>query len=727
MNWKTNLLLVLLAVGAGAWLWKGDEWAPKLAPKVPPADPEPVLALETDLAPAALARVEIAPPGEAAFAFEKTPTGWQQAGNWPLRAQAVNELVEALGTLRTRFQPVPVSEEKGLKEFGLDAAQKPLAVTVKANGKDHTLLFAEAPDSAEPAFARAAFVKLASGEVLKLGADVLPVLRRPAEAYRRKQLFAGAERVKLAGALAAPPGPGAPPTMGAPRTVELPGADVTEIRVAGTVPKVLGTPLWFAGSEFTLKRIGATPAPGTADVKQEPVVQPDRLADAWALEAPVRGPADPDALRRVLAAVPDLWVEDFWPPPASAKENLGARAVNAFNSSALHAAANIDPRPELERAKQSLTVVTKSGGTVTVKFGGFAKSVEREETTSFPSPMGGPPISSTRTVTTNYRYAQVVGNPQVFTVPADQLNDLFAKAGELLDARVARFDAGDVFEVQVAVPGKPPLALTRTAGDPDSKKPEEQRDRWFIESKPNPLPADAALVRDLLEKLGEFRGDNPTDTFAGAPVDAAKGAIVTVRAREKRAKGEPEAPARTYDVRVGSATAGKLAVQLAGWPRVARADDTAGPPPQGWLGSLFAERLEPLFKRDAVAYRSKQLFDTTGARLTGVTTEGASAFALKRDGDDWKLTTPVSTNADRPAAEALSAQLSALRATEFVAEKAAPEHGLEKPKVSATLAATSSKSARRAPVRRAKRSRGSTAARYSRCRSTSPTRSPPGR
>jgi hypothetical protein len=685
MNWKTNLLLVLLAVGAGAWLWKGDEWAPKLAPKAPPADPEPVLALETDLAPGALTRVEIAPPGAAPFAFEKGPGGWAQAGNWPLRAGAVAELVEALGTLRTRFQPVQLSSEKGLKEFGLDDAQKPLVVKVKANGKEHTLLFGEA-DSAEPAFARAAFVKLASGEVLKLGADVMPVLRRPADAYRRKQLFAGAERVKLAGAPTAPPGPGAPPGAGAPRTVELPGADVTEIRVSGTVPTALGAPLWFAGSEFTLKRIAPTPAPGTADVKQEPVVQPDRLADAWALEAPVRGPADPEKLRQVLAAVPDLWVEDFWPAPPGATENLGARAVNAFSSGALRVAANVDPRPELERAKQTLTVTTKSGGTVTVKFGGFAKSVEREETTSFPGPMGGPPISSTRTVTTNYRYAQVVGNPQVFTVPADQLNDLFAKAGELLDARVARFDANDVFAVRVAVPGKPPLALTRAAGDPDAKKPEEQRDRWFIDAKPNPLPADPALVSDLLEKLGAFRGDPVADTFAGAPVDAAKGVTITVRAREKRAKGEPEAPARTYEVRVASAGAGKLAVQLAGWPRVARADDTAGPPPQGWLGALFGERLEPLLKRDAVAYRSKQLFDTTGARLTGVTAEGASAFALKREGDDWKLTAPVATVADRPAAEVLSAQLSALRATEFVAEQAAPEHGLEKPKVTATLA-----------------------------------------
>ncbi len=66
MNWKSNLFLVLLAVGAGAWFWKGDEWAPKLAPKAAPADPEPVVALEADLTADALARIEIAAPGAPA-------------------------------------------------------------------------------------------------------------------------------------------------------------------------------------------------------------------------------------------------------------------------------------------------------------------------------------------------------------------------------------------------------------------------------------------------------------------------------------------------------------------------------------------------------------------------------------------------------------------------------------------------------------------------------------
>lgn len=686
MNWKTNLALVLLAAGAGVWLWKGDEWVPALAPKVAPPDPEAVAALETDLTPAALARVEIAPPGADPFAFEKSPTGWAQPGNWPLRAQEVNELIEALGTLRTRFRPVAVPAEQGLKAFGLDDTQKPLVVRVRANGRDHTLLFGEAPDRPEPAFARPAFVKLGTGEVLQLGADVLPVLRRPADAYRRRQLFADVERVKVAGG---PPAfvPGAPPEPGGPQTLTLPGPDVTEIRVTGEVPKALGVPLWFAGGEFALKRVGPTPAPAATERGAEPVLPPDRLADAWAVDAPVRAAADPERLQKVLAAIPDLWVEEFVPARASAGAGLGALAISPLLSGAAYAAATADPRDEIARSKRAVSVTTKTGGTITVKFGGVAKTVEREETTTAAGPPGTPPIPMTRKVSTTYRYAQVVGNPQLFTVPAAKIDDLFATAGDLIDARVARFEAADARAVTVAVPGKPPLKLALTPGNPKATKPDERQDRWFIEAAPNPLPADGALVRDLLDKLGDFRGDVRTDAFRGPPLDPARCVALTVTTRAKRPEGEPDAPAREYTMLVGPPEAdGMLPVQLAGWPRVARAADRTGPPPQGWLGALFAERLEPLLRRDAVAYRGRKLLDAAGARLTGVTVEGPNGFALTRAGDDWKLTAPVASDADPKAAEALGTKVGELQATEFVAERAAPEHGFDKPKLVATLA-----------------------------------------
>src|SRR5262245_36522901 len=108
MNWKSTILLLILAAAAGVWLWKGDEWVPRLAPKAAPPDQPALVAFEADFTPKTLTRIEIAPPDSDAFVFTKTGNDWAQPGNWPLRAIELNELIELLGTLHTRFQPVPL-------------------------------------------------------------------------------------------------------------------------------------------------------------------------------------------------------------------------------------------------------------------------------------------------------------------------------------------------------------------------------------------------------------------------------------------------------------------------------------------------------------------------------------------------------------------------------------------------------------------------------------------
>ena len=313
MNWKSNLLLVFLAAGVGVWLWKGDEWLPQLAPNTAPSDAPVLTSLEADFTPGTITRIEIVPAGGDPFVFEKSAKGWSQPGNWPLRTVEVNGLVDTLGTLRTRFQPVPVAANE-LAGFGLGDAQNPLRVKVTANGKEYALKFGQ-PDvkTGEAPFTRPAYVRIGdANEVLKLGPDVMPVLRRPADLYRRRQLFAEVERVKFAGT---PPPfqPGMPPEPAVPVTVTLPGESVEEIRIEAKSPKVFGITPWQLSHSFTLKRLGPTPEPTIIERNAEEVVQPYRLADAWAVEAPVRNRAEPAALQRVLGAVPDLWVEEFIP------------------------------------------------------------------------------------------------------------------------------------------------------------------------------------------------------------------------------------------------------------------------------------------------------------------------------------------------------------------------------------------------------------------------------
>jgi hypothetical protein len=711
MNWKSTVVLVVLAVGAGAWLWKGDVWVPQTAPKAPPPDPPALAALETDLTPAALTRIELAPAGGGSFVLERTEQGWKQPGGWPLRAAEVNELVDTLGTLRTRFQPVPPPDGGDLTPFGLAAAQKPLTVKVTANGKPYTLTFGEPePRAGETAFTRSAFARLgADGEVLRLGPDVMPVLRRPPEAYDRRQLFSDVERVKLAGTASPFGPPGAPPEVSPPTTVSLPGPNVSAIAITAEAPKPLGFTPWPMSRTFTLKRIAPTPGPTATEKNGEPVVQPDRLADAWALDAPVRDRADPAKLQQVLTAVPDLWVEDFVPlgQPALAVQPFAVAQLLPVPLeplpgliARLHPEVVPDPREELKKAKKSVSVTTKDG-TVTVKFGGVAKVNTREEMVPLPAPPGTPPRNVPRKIETPYRYAQIEGNPQLFTVPADKIDALFAKVGDLVEPRVARFNTDEVQTVTVAQPGKPPVVLARKKGDPKASKPEEKRDRWFVEQTPNPLPADAGSVTELIGRLAGLNGDNYTDLYRADPkargLDPAECVSVTVVTREKRPDGEPDAPAREYTIRVGASdfATGKLPVQLAGWPRITLVADRTGAPAAGWLAPvLFPERLEPVFRRDSVAYRSRKLFDTADpkVKLTGVAVDGSGGFTLREekaaDGKGaWKLTSPVASDADSAAADALRTKLGELQATEFVAERAADPaaFGLDKPKFTAAL------------------------------------------
>lgn len=677
MNWKSTIALLVLTAVAGVWLWKGDSWAPRTAPKSAPPDPATLAELEGDFTPASVTRIEVIPPGADPFVLERTEKGWTQPGNWPLRNAEVDELVAALGALRTRFQPVSLPTDADLTDFGLADAQKPVVVKVVAGGKPYTLKFGEpALKPGESPFTRPAYVRVNDGaEVLRLGPDVIPVLRRPAEAYRRRQLFSDIERVKFAGG----GGFGGPDT---PTTVTLPGAGVEEIRVTGDSPKVFGLAPWWASGTFTLRRIAPTPPRTVTERNADPAVQPDRLADAWAIEAPVRDRPDPTKLQQVLAAVPDLWVEDFIP----------ATQVVAP-----------DPREELKNTKKTVSVTTKTG-TVTVRIGGVAKTIEREEMVTLPPPPGAPPGTpprmETRKVSSTHRYAMIEGNPQLFTVSADKIDALFAKAGDLVETRAANFSADEVQAVTLTRPGQPPIALVRKKGNPKATKPEDKQDRWFIEQAPNPLLADAGRVDELINRLTGFRGDVRTDLYRADPkargLDPASSLTVTLTVREKRPESEPEAPAREYKLLLGTPdfAAGKLPIQLAGWPRVTLVDDRVGPPAVGWLTpKLFPDRLEPTFRRDAIAYRSRKLFDTTDAKLAAVTVDGASGFALKQekttDGRDvWKLTAPVTSEADPMSAGALLGQIGDLQATDFVAEKATnpAEFGLDKPKFTATLA-----------------------------------------
>lgn len=697
MNWKSTIVGVVLAGAAGLWFFRGDEWGPRwgLGTAEPEPPPSPSVAVLDALTPAAITRVEVVYPAGEPLVLDRTASGsgWAMPGNWPVRVAEVERLVETLGTLRTRFHPLPLDDD--LARFGLAGDQRPITVKLVADGRLLTLTFGQ-PDLApgETSLTRPTFVRVDDfPEVLKLGPDVLPVVRRPADAYRRRQLFPDIERVRIA-TPAVPSGPGA---LG--RNAEtgvatsLPGERTEFVTVSRPVPRLWSLDLSAVFGGYTLVRSGRLPDPAPTSKGGEPVVRPDRLADVWRLTAPVPAPADPAKLRAALAVVADLWVEQFVAPDAVPTAWDGPAGLGALVPSPLEpilaTAVRLHPDPihrsGLHPDRPAVTVRTRDAEPVTVRFGGLARITKRTEE---PEPGSFAPPEKVRTV---YRYAQVVGNPQLFVVADRNLSDLIG-VYRLADPQVARFTAEEVREVTVSVTGGPTFTLRRThAADPDASDPDARRDRWQIDAQPNPLAAETNTVADLLDRLSRLSAEGD-DRVRYPESPGEPRVVVHLRAAEKRPAGAAPAPVREYRLAFGppEAAGRRLPVWRVGQPRVCLVDNwLTSPDPDAWITPLLfpPDTLAALLSRPAIAYRAKKLFDYPREALVGIITGG---FELTRVGDQWRLTKPYESPADPAAAATLAEGLAGLTAAEFLTEAPTPEelksYGLDRPSETVRLA-----------------------------------------
>lgn len=253
MNLKTTIiLLVLILVGASIWV--------ALTLLGPAAVTSDTLAtLERELKPDAITRIEII-HGDKRLLLEKGADGWSLPGKWPVRQPEVEQLVEVLSSLRSRFAPIPVADKEEQKKLGLDGANA-MKVTVRAGGKEFHLAFGEEAGQGSR-FSRPTYLRLGeAGEALRVAPGLLAVLDRPQEYYMQRRLFP-VERVAKEGGER--------------------GEKVEQLAAKGISAR--GT-----GHEYSLVRTG----------------------DAWELRKPVRDRVDPDKIKGILAGLPDIWVEKF--------------------------------------------------------------------------------------------------------------------------------------------------------------------------------------------------------------------------------------------------------------------------------------------------------------------------------------------------------------------------------------------------------------------------------
>jgi hypothetical protein len=599
VNLKTTLvLLVLVGAGVAAYLLglALPAWLRSPAP-APPASRSLEL-LETEFAPDRLTRIEVAQAGRH-LVLERGAAGeWSLPGKWPTRKAEVEGLVALLTGLRSRFVALPLEPDgEGLKRYGLD--RPAVIVTLRAGDRDYRLAFAEKDEADGDRFSRPTYLRIDDRqEVVRLAPGIVAALDRPVDYYQQRRLFPS-ERV-----------------------AREPGSTEKVERLAAESLTVADKKKDVADS-YTLARAG----------------------DDWELARPVRDRADPEKLKTILSAVPDVWADAF--------VERGNRSLADFG---------------LESPEQTLSVTRPGGDTVTLLIGKLSPTVRERKVPAPAQPPGLPFQPPPQTIKEEYRYAKLQNNDQVFEIKADRLKDLFVAAKDLRDPRLARFKAEDARRLEVKYDGKDVVLV-------------KEKDRWQLE-KPIQAAAETSKVNELLDKLSGLEArdadliDNADPKTYGFD-DPAKEGSLKVTVEEEKGEGEAKKKeTRTLSFTLGKHDADKkkLYVRSDGWPRVNAVDDS----------------LVSLAKRPALAYRGRRVLDFAIGDVDRIEMRRpAETVVLKRDKGAWKLQGPKEVEADAGKASTLAGSLGNLEAVEYVNDAPKPEelegYGLAKDALSATL------------------------------------------
>ena len=371
MNLKTTLVLaVLAAVGGLAWL------VLRILPARDAARPT-VQFLEQDLKPENIKRIEIT-RGDRKVVLDHAEE-WSLPGKWPVRTSEVNELVKNLTGLHPRFVPIPVGEKPKLKEYGLDPAELVLKVLLK--DKEHTLRFGD-EQSENNRFSRATFVRLdEQKEVVRLAPGLIAALDRPQEYYQLRRLF--------------------PPER-------------------------------VAKDNDPVEKIEQVSAKAIAVKSPEGTIELLHTGDGWKIAAPVKDHVDPDKLKTLLAAFPEIWAERFIDKKDKKWEDFGLK----------------DPATVL-------TVTRPSGAKVKLLVGSESETKFRKVAKpAMPQQPFMPPKQDFDLVPEAYRFAKLEDNDQIFEIKADKLKDISVSLDSLRDAHLARFRSDQVkrLEIQAGAP-----------------------------------------------------------------------------------------------------------------------------------------------------------------------------------------------------------------------------------------------------------------------------------
>lgn len=628
MNFRTTILLLILAAGVGTAYWFRHDIASSLgyAPRSPDATPDSLFILRR-VKPDHITAIQI---GDESNGLKLVRDGksWSLPGGWPVRAVESQELVDLLTGLNSRFEAIAVGNGADLKPYGLDPSQKPIPVvmTVDFGGAEKSrtlrLLFGQSPNGGGNPFTRPTYFRLeGQQEVLQSAPGLFLVLKRPKDDYRKRQLFPDTERVRV--------GEPRPVFPGEPDAPQPATTLIDAIRIQVKSPDV----------NWTIERRSAS----NSGHRPGGELTAERLADDWRLVKPLTDRVDPERLKAVLSAAPELWVEGFVAETDPAKTGLNGSA-------------------------KTVTVET-SKRTVELQIGGVSR--ENEKSILPPNPPGLPPQSPPQIVKETYRYAKLPGNPQVFEVRGDKIDDLFVKLDALRDAKLFRFRPSDVRRIEIARPDA--QIVFRNDRDESAKL-----DHWKIE-RPIQADADDAKVSELINHLSELRAsgvdvvDNADPKAFGFDPNVA-GSRLTIELSEEMPGDDKARRNRSVTLNIGKhdTDKSKLSVQVAGTKRI----------------NAVPDDFLKLFERPALVYRGRTIINASPAQVASIAVErGGEKYRLDQANGAWTLADNSPTESAK--VSTLASTLLPLQVTEFVSDAPTSEnlanYGLNAPTLRITV------------------------------------------
>jgi hypothetical protein len=250
------------------------------------------------------------------------------------------------------------------------------------------------------------------------------------------------------------------------------------------------------------------------------------------------------------------------------------------------------------------------------------------------------------------RYARLGKGSAVFVVARALARTVDQSALDFLDRNLLKIDSGAVASFQ------------RKKGD-DVLELVKKEDAWRM-VKPVDQQADEKKVPELLKELGELKAER----------------IVAYKPKDLKEYGLDK-PQATVTVKLGGEKQAQQVLELGKETAEGSGQRYAlvkGSPAVGVLSAAVVKKL----LAGALAYRDHALARVPDADTIKLETGERRATFAKPEGS-WKLTQPLSAEADHDALEGFLNNLARLRADELVADRPTPEQvkdfGLDKPAV----------------------------------------------